>query len=196
MVLYVDPSCPFAWIASRWLLEVEARVPLRLDFRLVSLSVLNEGRELEPWYRAFNDRAWGPARVAAAAAATHGEGVLRDLYTALGRRIHVDGVKDIAVAGPAALREVGLPVALARAATSTEYDGYLRRSHADGVGPVGEELGTPILHMDGRAVFGPVLTGIPRGAEAVEVFAAVRTLNACAAWSELKRGRAAQLSVA
>ena len=195
VVFFFDPPCPFAWITSRWMLEVEAQVPLDLSFRLTSLSALNEGRELDPWYRAFNNRAWGPARIAAAAAAAHGNGVLRDLYTALGRRIHVDGVKDIAVVGPAALREVGLPVDLADAATSTAHDGRLRRGHADAVAPLGEDLGTPILHLDGRAVFGPVLSRIPRGEEAVAVFGAVRTLNACDAWSELKRGRAAELLV-
>lgn len=196
VVFYFDPSCPFAWIASRWMLEVEAQAPVDLSFRLMSVSVLNEGRELEPWYRRFNDRAWGPARVAAAAAAEHGEDVLRDLYTAMGHRIHVERARDVAVYAPQALAQVGLPVSLADAATTDRYDEVLRASHADAVAPLGGEAGTPTIHVDDTAFFGPVLTSIPRGREAVAMFEAVRTLAAYPGWSELKRERSSELKVA
>jgi len=192
-VLYVDPSCPFAWITSRWLSEVQAQIPIELSIRLMSISVLNEDRDLEPWYRDFNDRAWGPARLLAAAAETHGEQVIGDLYRALGRRIHVQRQDFAAEVAVAALAEAGLLTSLAGAAGSTAYDGYLRRSHLEAVESLGDEAGTPMIHLDGKPLFGPVLTQIPRGEQAVAVFDAVRTLSGCSAWADLRRPREPQL---
>ncbi len=187
--VFVDPSCPFAWITSCWLLEVERQRALDLTFALMSLPMLNEGRELEPWYREFNDRAWGPARVCAAAVDRHGVRVLRDLYTALGQRIHVEGNKSFDEVIPQALAEVGLPLDLASAANSDAYDASLRTSHELGQAAVGEESGTPIVVLDGVGLFGPVLTGIPRGAAAVEAFDGLRSLVGSPYFSELKRTR-------
>ena len=184
---WFDAACPFAWIASRWILEIERQRSIDLTFRVMSLSVLNEGRELEPWYRSFNDRAWAPARVVTAAAERHGDDVLRDLYTALGRRIHDGGDKDYSSVIPAALAEVGLPVALAGAADTQEYDAALRARHAEGVDAVGEELGAPTLALDGRAFFGPVLEAIPRGQAALDLFDGLTLLARTSAFSQFKR---------
>ncbi|HEY6596000.1 MAG TPA: disulfide bond formation protein DsbA [Asanoa sp.] len=192
--MWFDPVCPWAWMTSRWLLEVEKVRPLDVRFHVMSLAVLNEGRDLPAKYRKNMETAWGPVRICIAAEQKYGPEVLRDLYTALGTRIHPGQQERGPQLYAAALAQVGLDPALVGAAASTEYDEALRASHDAGMKPVGLDVGTPVIHApgpDGKQVafFGPVVTPAPKGEAAGRLWDGVLLVAGTPGFYELKRTR-------
>jgi 2-hydroxychromene-2-carboxylate isomerase len=187
--LWFDPICPWAWITSRWLLEAAEIRDLDIRWHVMSLAVLNEGRDMPEEYRQRMEQAWGPVRVCIAAAQRHGDAVLLPLYTALGSRFHLAKEERDRVTVEAALSEVGLPVELADAMTSTEYDEELRRSHHDGMDRVGMDVGTPVISVAGISFFGPVVTPAPRGEAAGRLWDGVLLVAGVDGFYELKRSR-------
>lgn len=187
---WFDPRCPWAWLTSRWMLEVAQVRPVEITWHVMSLAYLNEGRELSEKYAALLAETWGPVRVITAARVEHGQEYVKPLYDAMGERIHVQGRRDDI---PSVIREsldvVGLPAELAEYADSDEYDAELKASHHAGMDQVGMEVGTPVIAVGGYAFFGPVLSPAPKGEEAGRVWDGVRALASYDGFFELKRTR-------
>jgi 2-hydroxychromene-2-carboxylate isomerase len=189
---WFDPICPWAWITSRWMLEVETVRPVRTRWHLMSLAYLNlvqhGGEGFKPEYLERMEQAWGPVRILAAARAERGDDILLPLYSALGTRFHIEKRRD-PEAMAEAVAEVGLPSSVLAAAASTELDDAVKASHHQGMDLVGTDVGTPIINVEGNAFFGPVVTPAPRGEEAGRLWDAVVAVTSTDGFFELKRTR-------
>lgn len=195
---WFDPICPWAWLTSRWMLEVEKVRPVEVRWHVMSLAVLNEPRldEIPEEYRELMATAWGPVRVCVAAEQKHGSEVLGPLYTALGTRIHNRGQERTEQLLTEALEEAGLPAGLVDAAESTEYDEALRASHKEGIDLVGQDVGTPVIAVPGAdgspiGFFGPVVTPAPKGEAAAKLWDGTLMVASTPGFYELKRTREA-----
>lgn len=193
--MWFDPTCPWAWMTSRWLMEAAKVRNLEITWSVMSLSVLNEGRDLDPDYRALMDRAWAPVRLIVAAVQGKEEGeanrIRKALYDAIGTRIHVQGrgTGDLRPLLQEALAEVGLPAELVEAASSDEHDEELRASHQRAIDLVGDDVGTPVVAVEGVAFFGPVVTPAPKGEAAGRLWDGCLLVAGTPGFFELKRTR-------
>jgi len=191
---WFDPACPFAWITSRWMLEVEKVRDVQVEWHVMSLAYLNQNKDdISDDYREFLATAWGPVRVLIAAEQAHGNEVLLPLYTAMGNRIHLEKRDRDRAMIEDSLAEAGLPVSLADAMDDSSYDDAVAKSHHAGMDQVGDEVGTPTISMDGTAFFGPVISKAPRGEEAGQLWDGALLLASYPLFFELKRSRTAEL---
>jgi 2-hydroxychromene-2-carboxylate isomerase len=193
---WFDPRCPFAWVTSRWMLEVEKVRDVNVVWHQMSLAYLNEDRDISEDYREKLESAWGPVRVVMAAQQAHGPEVLAPIYTAMGERIHVQGQEADKSMAIGALEDAGLPVELAEAWDDSSYDEKIKQSHHEGMDAVGDDVGTPTIHFNGTAFFGPVITKAPRGEEAGKLWDGVITVASYPLFFEIKRSRTAKLDFA
>ncbi|RIQ32512.1 mycothiol-dependent nitroreductase Rv2466c family protein [Jiangella rhizosphaerae] len=186
---WFDPICPWAWMTSRWIMEVERVRPIEVTWHVMSLSYLNAERDLGEEYNRLMADSWGPVRVVTAAKELHGPQWVKPLYDAMGTRFHPGRERDRGTVIAAALDEVGLPASLAAYADTDEFDAALKQSHHAGMDQVGTEVGTPVIAVEGYAFFGPVLSPAPKGDEAGRVWDGVRALASYDGFFELKRTR-------
>jgi protein-disulfide isomerase-like protein with CxxC motif len=186
---WFDPLCPWAWLTSRWVLEVQKVRRINPTFRVMSLGYLNQDKDIPDEYRELLKPAWGPVRVIIAAEETEGQDVVLPLYTAMGNRIHLEGRSIDRALIEESLAEVGLPVALADAMDDTSYDEAVIKSHHAGMDQVGDEVGTPVISVEGVAFFGPVVTPAPKGEAAGKLWDGVVLVAGTPGFYELKRSR-------
>ena len=187
--MWFDPICPWAWLTSRWLMEVERVRDVEVTWSVMSLAILNDGRDVSESYRELMAASGGPVRVIIAAAREHGPRVIKPLYDAIGSRIHLGGEEDYRAVIAASLDEVGLPAELIGFADSTEVDTELRTSHQRAMDLVGDDVGTPVISVAGMAFFGPVVSPAPTGEEAGRLWDGCLLVGGTPGFFEIKRTR-------
>jgi predicted DsbA family dithiol-disulfide isomerase len=190
---WFDPLCPFAWISSRWMLEVQQVRGVQVRWHVMSLAYLNQDKDIPDSYREMLAPAWGPVRVLIAAAQRHGDDVLLPLYTAMGNRIHLGKQPIDRALITEAVAEAGLEEDLVDAMDDPSYDEAVARSHHEGMDQVGDDVGTPTISVNGVAFFGPVLGSIPKGEVAGRLWDGAVLLASYPDFFELKRSRTGEL---
>jgi len=190
---WFDPRCPFAWLTSRWILEVEQVRDIEVQWHVMSLGYLNQDKDISDDYRAMLSTTWGPVRVLIKAEQEHGNEVLLPLYTAMGTRIHIEKMESNRDMVEQSLKDAGLPLSLADAMDDSSLDEAVIRSHHEGMDAVGDDVGTPTIHINGVAFFGPVITKAPRGEEAGRLWDGCVAVASYPLFFELKRSRTAEL---
>ena len=190
---WFDPLCPFAWISSRWIMEVEQVRDIRVRWHVMSLAYLNQDRDIPDDYREMLEPAWGPVRVLLAAQQRHGDDVLKPMYDAFGERIHHQGRTIDRELIAEVVAAVGLEPGLVDAMDDESLDAAVAKSHHEGMDAVGDEVGTPTIHIEGAAFFGPVLSRIPRGEEAGQLWDGCVAVAKVPYFYELKRSRTGEL---
>ena len=188
---WFDPMCPWAWMTSRWMLQVEQVREVQVVFHVMSLAVLNQGREGldEDYRRRMETEAWYGARACIAVEQRYGSEGLRRFYNALGTRYHLEDEPRDPATVRAALADLGFDETIADDCATTRYDEALRISHHEGMDPVGMDVGTPVIRIDGVSIFGPVISPAPKGEQAGDLFDGVRKVMAYPGFFELKRSR-------
>ena len=184
---WFDPLCPWAWMTSRWMEEVERVRDVEVDWKIISLGILNEDNP-DNHHHGRQDSMW-LVRVVEAAAQQHGDEYRKKLYDAMGTRRHPRGMEDLEQIITESLAEVGLPAELASAKDSTDYDAALRASTDEARAVAGKDIGTPVIAVNGTGFFGPVFTPAPKGEEAGKIWDGTLALTSYPGFYELKRGR-------
>ena len=186
---WFDPSCPWAWMTSRWVDEVSKYRELEVTWKVMSLAVLNEDKDVSEAYQAFFPRALRYTRLVTAVKDLHGQEAVKPLYDALGTRIHPGKSKDPDTVIAQSLASVGLPADLIKYSLTDEFDEQMRASHFDGINRVGQDVGTPVIAVEGVAFFGPVISPAPKGEEAVRLWDGTVAVASYPGFFEIKRTR-------
>lgn len=186
---WFDPLCPWAWMTSRWILEVEKVRDIKVKWNLFSLAYLNRDKDVPAEYKERLARSWHCTRVIAAAQKIKGSEITFPLYTAISTRIHLKKMEVGAELFTEALREVGLPESLSEAMNDESFDAAIIESHERGIKLVGNDVGTPIIAVGTTAFFGPVISPAPKGEEAGKLWDGVVGVASYSGFFEIKRSR-------
>lgn len=187
---WFDPVCPWAWMTSRWMTEVSETLGHEVTWRPFSLAILNENNDDDAHHEA-HQRSFSLGQALAATQRDHGNEAVWKLYTELGNRIHLEGREDTAEVLGEAVEAAGLPESIAQTATFDHDDSAsrLRESTEAGITAVGPGVGIPIISINGKTFFGPVVTPRPKGEDAINLWNALYYATQTPGFYELKRGR-------
>lgn len=197
---YFDPVCPWAYITSRWVTEVQQQRGYDVSWKFISLFMINDERGYGEGNKAWRDAHFAglqALRVASAARAAAGNDAVAAVYTALGKAIHVDKRRPEQEGGMPSLvhkvlGEAGLNPDWAKSADDELHDEVIRFETKTALEATGKDVGTPILIFnpgspEQASFFGPVISKIPRGNDALRLWDAVVTIATTSGMAELKR---------